>query len=87
MKMMENHNYIVEPTGADDLAQNEGTQSWNGMFLVTVRALLYGKALSTVHCSASLIHIMFLHNIRVHSRTGMTPHKAWYGVKPVLKQF
>ena len=78
--------YVVEPTGADDPSQNGGAETWNGTFAVTVRALLYGAALSAMYWSAALVHAVFLHNVWVHSRMGRTPHEAWYGSSPDLKR-
>ena len=39
-KMMEDHDYIVEQTGVDALAQYGGAESWNGTFAVTVRIMI-----------------------------------------------
>ena len=68
-RMLKDCNFVVEPTGADDPAQNGGVESWNDTFVVTVRALLYGAALSAIYWSAALVHAVFLHNVRVHSDT------------------
>ena len=54
--------------------------------MVTVRALLYGTALSAKYWSAALLHAVFVHNVRVHSRIGKTPHEAWHGSRPDLKR-
>ena len=62
-----------------------GAQSPGMGYAVTVRALLYGAALSAKYWSAALVHTVFLHNVSVHSRTGMTPHEAWYGTKLDIK--
>ena len=78
--------FVVEPTGVDDTAQNGGVETWNGMFAVTVRALLYGAARLAIYWSTALLHVVFLHNVRVHARIGKTPHEAWYGSRPDLKR-
>ena len=78
--------FVVEPTGADDPAQNGGVETWNGTFAVTARALLYGAALLAIYWSAALLHAVFLHNVRVHSRIGKTPHEVCYGSRPDLKR-
>ena len=77
---------MVEPTRVDDPAQNGGVKTWNGTFAVTVQALLYGAALSAIYWSAALLHAVFLHNVRVHSRIGKTPHEVCYGSRPDLKR-
>ena len=41
-RMMKDHDFIVEPTGAYDLTQNDGVESWNNMFSDLVRALIHG---------------------------------------------
>ena len=69
-RVLKECDFVVEPTGADDPAQNGGVETWNGTFAVTVRALLYGAALSAVYWLAAMLHAVFLHNVRVHSRTG-----------------
>jgi len=63
----------VEPTVADSLSQNGQAEKWNDVFAVTTRALLYGAALEPKYWSAALLHAVYLHNRRVHSRTGVTP--------------
>jgi hypothetical protein len=77
--------YKVEPTGADSPSQNGQAEKWNDTFAVTTRALLYGASLGPKYWSAALLHAVYLHNCRVHSRTGVTPFKGWWGVKPNLK--
>jgi hypothetical protein len=32
-----------------------------------------------------LLHAAYLHNLCVHSRTGITPVEGWWGIKPNLK--
>ena len=58
---------------------------WNGTPVLTVRTLLYGAALSARYWLTALIHAVFLHNNRVHSRLRMAPDKVWYGEKPNLQ--
>ncbi len=77
--------YKVEPTGADSPSQNGQAKKWNNTFAVTARALLYGAALEPKYWLAALLHAVYLHNHRVHSRTGITPFEGWWGVKPNLK--
>ena len=52
-RVLKECNFVVEPTGADDPAQNGGVETWNGTFAVMGRALLYGAALSAVYWSAA----------------------------------
>ena len=77
--------YKVEPTGADSPSQNGQAEKWNDVFAVTTRALLYGAALEPKYWSAALLHAVYLHNRRVHSRTGVTPFEGWWGIKPNLR--
>ncbi len=84
MALME-FGYKVEPTGADSPSQNKQAEKWNDVFAVTTRALLYGAALEPKYWSAALLHAAYLHNRCVHSRTGITPFKGWWGIKPNLK--
>ena len=79
------HNYVVEPTGSDTPSQNGGVESWNDTFAVTVRALLYGSGLQATYWPVALVHAVFIHNRRVHSRTRKTPYEGWYGVRPNLQ--
>jgi len=77
--------YKVEPMGADSPSQNGQAEKWNDVFAVTSRALLYGAALEPKDWSAALLHAVYLHNRRVHSRTGVTPFEGLWGVKPNLR--
>ncbi len=77
--------YKVEPTGADSPSQNGQAENWNNTFAVTTRAFLYGVALEPKYWSVALLLAVYLHNRRVHSRTGITPFEGWWGIKPNLK--
>jgi hypothetical protein len=77
--------YKIKPTGADSPSQNGQAEKWNDVFAVTTRALLYRAALEPKYWSAALLHASYLHNHRVHSRTGITPFEGWWGAKPNLK--
>jgi hypothetical protein len=77
--------YKVEPTGTNSPSQNGQAVKWNNTFAVTTWALLYGAALEPKYWSAALLHVVYLHNHWVHSRTGITPFEGWWGVKPNLK--
>jgi hypothetical protein len=84
-RMLENHLYVVEPTGADSPSQNGGTEKWNDTLAVTTRALLYGASLPAKYWSAALTHAAYLHNRRVHFSLQCTPYERWYGTPPDLK--
>ena len=64
--MLNVHNYVVEPTGADSPSQNGGVERWNDSFAVTVQALLYIAFLPAKYWSVALVHAAYLHNRRVH---------------------
>ena len=81
----EEFRYYVEPTGADSASQNGQAEKWNDVFAITTRALLYGAALGPSYWSAALLHGVYLHNRRVHSRTGRTPFESWWGSRPNLR--
>jgi hypothetical protein len=74
--------YVVEPTGVDSPSQNGGAESYNHTLAVKVSTLLYGAGLPACFWSAALLHAVYLHNRLVHSATGRTPYKGWYGRKP-----
>ena len=40
---------VIKPTGADNPAQNRGTELWNGTSAVTVRTLLYVATLLVIY--------------------------------------
>jgi hypothetical protein len=84
-QMVKRH-YTVEPTGADDPAQNKAAEKWNDILAVTVRVLLYGSGLPATFWLVALLHATWLHNRRVHRTIRMTPFEAWYGVKPDLSR-
>jgi hypothetical protein len=77
--------YYVEPTGADSASQNGQAEKWNDVFAITTQALLYGAAFGPGYWSAALLHGVYLHNRRVHSRTGRTPFESWWGSRPNLR--
>ncbi len=81
----EEFQYLVEPTGADSTSQSGQAEKWNDVFAVTTRALLYSAALGLAYWSAALLHGVYLHNRRVHSRTGRTPFESWWGSRLNLR--
>ena len=78
--------YIVESTGADSPSQNGAVEIWNQHLANTVRILLYSAALPAQYWSAALLHAVYIHNRRVHTRLNVTPFEAWNGEKPNLKR-
>ena len=76
--------YTLEPTGADSLSQNGAVEVYNDKFAVRTRTLLSGSGLSAEYWSAALLHLVYLHNCLVHSKTKKTPFKEYYGLKPDL---
>ncbi len=50
-----------------------------------LKNVLYGATLEPKYWSAALLHASYLHNQRVHPRTGITPFEGWWGAKPNLK--
>ena len=76
--------YIVEPTGADSPSQNGAVEIYNDKFGVRTRSLLYGSGLPAKYWSATLLHLVYLHNCLVHSSTKKTPFESYYGHKPDL---
>ncbi len=80
--MLDEFSYVVEPTSADSTSQNGGAKIYNGTLAVKVRTLLYGSGLPAKFWSSALLHSVYLHNQLVHSATGKTPYKGWYGHKP-----
>ena len=83
--MLQKHNYVVEPTGADSPSQNGQVEKYNHVLGVTVRVLLYSAGLHAKFWSAALLHAAYLHNRRCHKALLITPYEAWYGLKPSLK--
>ncbi|KAL7528101.1 hypothetical protein ACHAXR_002269, partial [Thalassiosira sp. AJA248-18] len=85
-KMKKDHDYIVEPTGADSPSQNGGAERWNETLATTVRAFLYGASLHAKYWWVALLHAVFVHNRRVHTVTKRTPFEGWYGRLPDLSK-
>ncbi|KAL9178452.1 hypothetical protein ACHAXT_003782 [Thalassiosira profunda] len=84
--MQRDHQYSVEPTGADSPSQNGMVENKNRSLAILVRTLLYGAALHAKYWSAALLHAVWLLNRQVHSATKRTPFEGFYGKKPNLKQ-
>jgi hypothetical protein len=82
--------YTLEPTGADSPSQNGAVEIYNDKLAVRTRTLLYGLGLPAKFWSAALIHLGYLHNRLIHTKTGKMPFKGYFGEKPdisSLKQF
>ena len=76
--------YVVEPTEADSPSQNGAVERWNATLANTVRVLIYSSGLHAKYWSAALIHAVYLHNRRVHSKLKRAPFECWNGVTPNL---
>jgi hypothetical protein len=74
--------YTLEPTGADSPSQNGAVEIYNNKLAVRTCTLLYGLRLPAKFWSAALIHLAYLHNCLVHSKTGKTPFEGYFGEKP-----
>jgi hypothetical protein len=74
--------YTLKPTGADSPSQNEAVEIYNDILAVRTRTLLYGSGLPAKFWSAALVHLAYLHNRLVHTKTGKTPIKEYFGEKP-----
>lgn len=83
--MLQDHNYKVEPTGADSPNQNGMAERLNGTLGALVRSLLYGAGLPAQFWSCALLHACYLYNRRVHTSIGCTPFQAFNGRKPNLR--
>jgi hypothetical protein len=55
---------------------------YNNKLAVRTRTLLYGLGLPAKFWSAALVHSAYLHDRLVHSNTGKTPFKGYFGKKP-----
>jgi hypothetical protein len=80
--MLNEFDYVIEPTGADIPSQNSGAEIYNNTLTVKVRTLLYGSGLPAKFWSAALLHAVYLHNRLVCSATGRMPFEGWYARKP-----
>jgi hypothetical protein len=74
--------YTLEPTGADSPSQNGAVEIYNDKLAVRTHTLLCGLGLPTKFWSAALVHSAYLHNRLVHTETGKTPFKGYFGEKP-----
>jgi hypothetical protein len=79
--MLENFNNVLEPTGADSPSQNGGIECFNQTLGAMTHCLLYGASLSATYWSYALVHVVYLLNCLVHSRTKRTPYKVWWGTQ------
>ena len=82
--MQRDHQYQVEPTGADSPSQNSDIERYNDIMAVLVCALLYGASLSAEYWSDALPHSVYLHNRRVSQATARAPFVGWHRYKPNL---
>ena len=84
--LLEDHQYYVEPTGADSPSQNGQVENYNKTLGTTVRTLLYGANLPAKYWSAAASHAVYLMNRRFHSTIKKTPYEAWWDEKPDLSK-
>ncbi len=82
--LLPQHNYVIEPTGADSPSQNGAVEIYNGKLAVRTRSLLFGSGLPAKYWSLALLHSVYLHNQLVHTVTKKTPFEAYFGMKPDL---
>jgi hypothetical protein len=80
--MLQEFDYVIEPTGANSPSQNGSAEIYNNTLAVKVQTFLYSSGLPAKYRSAALLHAVYLHNRLVHSATSKTPYKGWYGKKP-----
>jgi hypothetical protein len=74
--------YTLKLTGADSPSQNGAVEIYNDKLAVCTRTLLYDLGLPAKFWSAALIHLGYLHNHLIHTKTGKTPFKGYFGEKP-----
>jgi hypothetical protein len=74
--------YTLKPTGADSPSQNGAVEIYNDKLTVCTHTLLYGLGLPAKFWSAALIHLGYLHNCLVHTKTGKMPFEEYFGEKP-----
>jgi hypothetical protein len=79
--LLQDHSYILEPTGSDSPSQNGAVEIYNDKFRVKTRTLLYGSGLPAKYWSAALCHSVYLHNWLVHHKTKITPFEGYYGAR------
>ena len=73
----------MEPTGADSASHNGSTEQWNQLLVTTVRALLFGASLEAKYLPSTLIHVVYLHNQRIHRVAKRTLYEGWHGARSV----
>ncbi len=83
-KILQNHKYVLEPTGADSPSQNGAAEIYNAKLAVRARTLLFGSGLQAKPWSSALIHAVYLYKHLVHTVTQKTPFEAMFGMKPDL---
>ncbi len=83
--VLREHNYVVEPTGADSPSQNGAVETYNDKLAVQTRTLLYGANLPAMYWSVALLHAVYLNNRLVHTATKKTPFEGFCGHKPDIE--
>eukprot|EP00956_Cyclotella_meneghiniana_P004202 scaffold5163_cov49-Cyclotella_meneghiniana.AAC.3 len=84
--LLDDHQYYVEPTGADSPSQNGQVENYNKTLGTVVRTLLYGANLPAKYWSAAATHAVYLMNRRFHSTIKRTPYEAWWDEQPDLSK-
>jgi len=78
--------FILEPTGAGDPAQNGKAESPNKIFGKMMRGMLYNAGLGSEFWSYALLHAVYVKNRLPHSALHMqrSSYEAYTGGKPNL---
>jgi hypothetical protein len=79
--LLKNFNYVIESMGPDSPSQNGGIKRFNQTLGTMARCLLYGASLPATYWSYALVHMVYLLNCLVHSRTKRTPNEVWWGTQ------
>jgi hypothetical protein len=79
--ILQNHKYVLEPTGADRTSKNGAAEIYNAKLAVRERTLLFGLGLPAKFWSSALIHAVYLHNRLIHTVTWKTLFEAMFRMK------
>ncbi len=74
--MLKDFGYVVETTRADSPSQNGGNGFYNSKLAVNLHILLYGSFLPSKFWSATMLHVVYLHNQLVHLAMVKTPYEG-----------
>ena len=84
-KLLAHHGYKLEPTGADDLWQNEFSERPNQSIAMGIRSMLYWANMPSKFWDYAFYHYIRGRNVSLHGRDDKAPFEQVTGIQTDLR--